>query len=111
MTNDEIESTNASSAAVLTVSIGDIRIALISHEPDFRLEVQRATKRFLVDNDDDADVIVRAGWGEVHACGVEDSDGRAYHFVGQSGAGKPTTARLWHKARGIHVLSDDRIIL
>jgi len=201
MTNDEIESTNASSAAVLTVSIGDIRIALISHEPDLRLEVQRATKRFLVDNDDDADVIVRAGWGElhdpaagnqtfdsgsvwrlyrqnsnhlfrftspafgtlpykqacfssdftsgdivlhrdyfdhrqpvdaleypldellmmnlltlgrgveVHACGVEDSDGRGYLFVGQSGAGKTTTARLWHKARGIQVLSDDRIIL
>src|SRR5215469_10591310 len=201
MTNDEIESTNASSAAVLTVSIGDIRIALPSHEPALRLDVQRATKRFLVDNDDDADVIVRAGWGklhdpavgnqtfdsgsvwrlyqqnsnhlfrftspafgtlpykqacfssdftsgdivlhrdyfdhrqpvdaleypldellmmnlltlgrgvEVHACGVEDADGRGYLFVGQSGTGKTTMARLWQKAPGIRVLSDDRIIL
>jgi hypothetical protein len=200
MTKHEIESANASSAGALTVSIGDIRIALISHEPDLWLQVQGATKRFLVDNDD-ADVIVRARWGElrdpaagnktfdsgglwtlyqqnsnylfrftspvfgtlpykqacfssdftsgdvvlhrdyfdhrhpvdpleypldelvmmnlltlgrgveVHACGVEDSDGRGYLFVGQSGAGKTTTATLWHKAHGIQVLSDDRIIL
>jgi len=48
---------------------------------------------------------------EVHAFGVEDSDGRGYLFVGQSGAGKTTTARLWQRERGIHVLSDDRIIL
>jgi hypothetical protein len=48
---------------------------------------------------------------EVHACGVEDSDGSGYLFVGQSGAGKTTTARLWQKASGVHVLSDDRIIL
>ena len=200
MTKYEIESATASSASVLTVSIGDIRIALISHDPDLRLQVQQATKRFLVDNED-ADVIVRARWGElhdpaagnktfdsgglwrlyqqnsnylfrftspafgrlpykqacfssdftsgdillhrdyfdhrqpvdaleypldellmmnlltlgrgveVHACGVEDSDGRGYLFVGQSGAGKTTTARLWQKARGIRILSDDRIIL
>jgi hypothetical protein len=48
---------------------------------------------------------------EVHACGVEDSDGRGFLFVGQSGAGKTTTARLWEKAGGAQVLSDDRIIL
>src|SRR5215472_4348668 len=200
MTNHEIESASASNTGVLTVSIGDIRIALISHEPDLRLQVQRATKRFVVDKPD-ADVIVRAGWGElhdpaadsktfdsggvwklyqqksnylfrftspafgalpykqacfssdftsgdvvlhrnyfdhrqpvdaleypldellmmnllaqgrgveVHACGVEDADGRGYLFVGQSGAGKTTTARLWHEAGRIDVLSDDRIIL
>src|SRR5215469_10662348 len=200
MTKYEIETANGLRAGVLTVSIGDIRIALISHEPDLRLQVQRATKHFLVDNND-ADVIVRARWGElhdpavgdktfdsgslwrlyqensnylfrftspalgtlpykhacfssdftsgdvvlhrdyfdhrqpvdaleypldellmmhlltlgrgveVHACGLEDSDGRGYLFVGQSGAGKTTTARLWQKAHGIHVLSDDRIIL
>jgi len=184
----------------LTVSIGDLRIAISSHEPDFRLHVQRATKRFVVDNDT-ADVTVQARWGELrdpaadsttfesgglwklyhqnsnylfrftspafgtlpykqacfspdftsgdiilhrdyfdsrrpvdaleypldellmvhllmlgrgvemHACGVEDSDGRGYLFVGQSGAGKTTTAKLWRKRRGIRVLSDDRIIL
>jgi len=200
MTTYEMASADTSSARVRTVSIGDIRVALISHEPDLWLQVPRATKRFLVD-DGDADVMVRAVWGElhdagagdtafdsgglwklyrqnssylfsftspafgtlpykqacfssdftsgdivlhreyfdhrqpvdaleypldellmmhllardrgveVHACGVEDSDGRGYLFVGQSGAGKTTTARLWQKTRGIEVLSDDRIIL
>jgi hypothetical protein len=184
----------------LTISVGDIRVALISDEPDLSLHVRMATERFLVD-DDRADVSVRARWGElpdavagdetfdsgglwklfrrdsnyvfrftspafgtrpykqasfnsdftsgdvvlhrdyfdphmavdaleypldellmvnllalgrgveVHACGVEDSDGRGYLFVGQSGAGKTTTARLWNKASGIRVSSDDRIIL
>jgi hypothetical protein len=47
---------------------------------------------------------------EVHACGVEDS-GQGYLFVGQSGAGKTTMARLWQEAGRIDVLSDDRIIL
>ena len=48
---------------------------------------------------------------EVHACGLEDTDGQGYLFVGHSGAGKTTTARLWQKAGGVQVLSDDRIIL
>jgi hypothetical protein len=48
---------------------------------------------------------------EVHACGVEDSDGHGYLFVGQSEAGKTTMARLWEKAGGALLLSDDRIIL
>jgi len=51
---------------------------------------------------------------EMHACGVVDSNGQGYLFVGQSGAGKTTTARLWQKAEGaggIMVLSDDRIVL
>jgi hypothetical protein len=56
-------------------------------------------------------LLTRGRGVEVHACGVEDSDGRGYLFVGQSGAGKTTTARLWHKADRINVLSDDRIIL
>jgi hypothetical protein len=185
---------------VLKISIGDIKVALVSLEADLHLQVPRTTERFLVDSDD-ADVIVRARWGElhdrtsgnaifesggvwrlyqqhsnylfrftspafgrlpykeasfrsdfrsgevvlhreyfdhrqpvdvleypldellivnllargrgveVHACGVEDSDGRGYLFVGQSGAGKSTMAGLWQQARGIRVLSDDRIIL
>jgi hypothetical protein len=58
---------------------------------------------------------------EVHACGVQDSDGRGYLFLGQSGAGKTTIAKLWCRAdprvgqagasHGPAVLSDDRIIL
>jgi hypothetical protein len=48
---------------------------------------------------------------EVHACGIVDSLGRGHLFVGQSGAGKSTIARLWESEPGITVLSDDRIIL
>lgn len=48
---------------------------------------------------------------EVHACGLRDADGEGYLFLGQSGAGKTTTARLWQNDPAIHILSDDRIIL
>ena len=48
---------------------------------------------------------------EVHGCGLVDSEGSAYLFLGHSGAGKSTTARLWHSLRDAEVLSDDRIIL
>lgn len=48
---------------------------------------------------------------EVHACGITDSQGRGYLFIGQSGAGKSTMARLWQNEPGINILSDDRIIL
>jgi hypothetical protein len=48
---------------------------------------------------------------EVHACGVEDSDGRGHLFLGHSGGGKSTMARLWQWDSGVQVLSDDRIIL
>lgn len=45
----------------------------------------------------------------VHACGIA-WQGRGYLFVGSSGSGKSTTARLW-KAAGATVLNDDRIVL
>jgi hypothetical protein len=45
----------------------------------------------------------------VHACGVA-WQGRGYLFVGSSGSGKSTTARLW-KAAGSTVLNDDRVVL
>lgn len=45
----------------------------------------------------------------VHACGVSWR-GRGYLFVGSSGAGKSTTARLWRGA-GATVLNDDRVVL
>jgi hypothetical protein len=62
--------------------------------------------------------LLAAGRGvEVHACGVVAPNGQGYLFVGQSGAGKTTMARLWQKAKagvgagGDRILSDDRIIL
>jgi hypothetical protein len=49
---------------------------------------------------------------EVHGCGVIDgADGRGYLFVGQSGAGKTTMARLWLAGHGTTILSDDRVVL
>jgi hypothetical protein len=48
---------------------------------------------------------------EVHAVGIRDQDGRGHLFLGHSGAGKSTTARLWMNCPGVHILSDDRIIL
>jgi hypothetical protein len=47
---------------------------------------------------------------EIHGCGVvEGSTG--YLFVGQSGAGKTTMARLWQAERDAVILSDDRVVL
>jgi hypothetical protein len=48
---------------------------------------------------------------EVHAVGVVDETSRGHLLLGHSGAGKSTTARLWKNRLGVHVLSDDRIIL
>jgi hypothetical protein len=48
---------------------------------------------------------------EVHAVGVVDASNRGHLFMGHSGAGKSTSARLWQKQPGVRVLSDDRIIL
>jgi hypothetical protein len=48
---------------------------------------------------------------EVHAVGLVDELGQGQLFLGHSGAGKSTTARLWKLARNAHILSDDRIIL
>jgi hypothetical protein len=46
----------------------------------------------------------------VHACGVA-ADGRGFLFLGTSGAGKSTTARLWKERGGVSILSDDRIVV
>ena len=48
---------------------------------------------------------------EIHGCGLVDSGSGAHLFVGHSGAGKTTTARLWAGRSGVEVLSDDRVIL
>jgi hypothetical protein len=48
---------------------------------------------------------------ELHGCGVVGTDGASNLFVGHSGAGKSTTARLWTSREDVEVLSDDRIIV
>lgn len=44
-----------------------------------------------------------------HACGIDDG-GKGCLFLGNSGDGKSTTAKLWF-AQGMAVLNDDRIIV
>lgn len=46
----------------------------------------------------------------VHGCGLSLA-GRGLLFLGTSGAGKSTTARLWKERGGVTVLSDDRIVI
>jgi hypothetical protein len=48
---------------------------------------------------------------EVHALGVVDQAGFGHLFLGHSGAGKSTSARLWQSQPDARILSDDRIIL
>lgn len=58
-------------------------------------------------------VITRLGRGggvEMHGCGVIDRQS-GWLFVGSSGAGKTTMARLWLAERDAVILSDDRIVL
>jgi hypothetical protein len=57
-----------------------------------------------------ANLLGRGRGVELHSCGVIDRHGRGHLFVGVSGAGKTTTARLWAEdAAGI--VSDDRVIV
>jgi hypothetical protein len=56
-------------------------------------------------------LLATRGGVELHACGVLAPSGKGYLFVGHSGDGKTTTARLWAEVPGAEVLSDDRIIL
>ncbi|MBL7069053.1 MAG: hypothetical protein ISS34_04275 [Candidatus Omnitrophica bacterium] len=46
-----------------------------------------------------------------HSIGVKDIDGKGLLFAGKSGAGKTTTAKLWHNQSRAMVLNDDRIIV
>ncbi len=46
-----------------------------------------------------------------HGIGLKDTSGKGLLFVGKSGAGKSTTARLWHQHSRATILNDDRIII
>jgi hypothetical protein len=48
---------------------------------------------------------------DIHAVGIIAYDSFGMAFVGVSGAGKSTTARLWKKIKDARVVCDDRIIL
>lgn len=55
-------------------------------------------------------LLARRNGVELHGCGIADGDAGLL-FLGFSGAGKSTMARLWRGRSGVTVLSDDRIIL
>jgi hypothetical protein len=48
---------------------------------------------------------------ELHGVGIVGPEGVSNLFVGHSGAGKSTTARLWTSLHDVKILSDDRIIV
>jgi energy-coupling factor transporter ATP-binding protein EcfA2 len=48
---------------------------------------------------------------ELHGVGIVGPKGANNLFVGHSGAGKSTTARLWTSLHNVDILSDDRIIV
>jgi hypothetical protein len=48
---------------------------------------------------------------ELHGVGIVGPDGASNLFIGHSGAGKSTTARLWTSLHDVKILSDDRIII
>jgi hypothetical protein len=48
---------------------------------------------------------------ELHGVGILGPNGASNLFVGHSGAGKSTTARLWTSLHKVEILSDDRIIV
>jgi hypothetical protein len=48
---------------------------------------------------------------ELHGVGIVGPDGASNLFIGHSGAGKSTTARLWTSLHDVKILSDDRIIV
>ena len=56
-------------------------------------------------------LLARGRGAGVHGCGLIDSSGDGYLFIGQSGAGKSTTARLWQSSDSVQILSDDRIVI
>jgi hypothetical protein len=55
--------------------------------------------------------LLSRGYGVMlHACGVIDDKGHGHLFLGNSGHGKSTIAKLWSES-GATVLNDDRIIV
>jgi len=46
----------------------------------------------------------------IHGCGIKQDD-RGVLFVGESGAGKTTMAKIWSQESDVEVLSDDRTLV
>jgi hypothetical protein len=46
----------------------------------------------------------------IHGCGIKQDD-RGVIFMGESGAGKTTMAKIWNRESDVEVLSDDRTLI
>jgi hypothetical protein len=57
-----------------------------------------------------AKLLARGRGVELHSCGLIDREGNGHLFVGQSGAGKTTTSRLWGEDAAL-IVSDDRVVV
>jgi hypothetical protein len=88
-------------------SRGEIRL----HRPFFSPEVPLYPLEYPLDELLITNYLARGKGVEVHACGIVDANEKGYLFLGSSGAGKSTMAKLWQGQPGVRVLSDDRIIL
>lgn len=89
----------------------DYQTGWIAYRPDAVVRRgMRAALEYPLDELWVTNLLARGRGAELHACGVADVDGRGFLFVGQSGDGKTTTARLW-AAAGATILSDDRVIV
>jgi hypothetical protein len=84
---------------------------IVLHRPFFTEGVPVDPLEYPLDELLVVSLLARGRGVEVHACGVADGDAAGYLFVGQSGAGKSTMARLWLAERDAVILSDDRVVL
>jgi hypothetical protein len=88
----------------------ELREGRILVRPDAYLDTMHALD-YPLDEVIVAHLLGRGRGVELHGCGIIDRDGRGQLFVGQSGAGKTTTARVWLSEGHYDIVSDDRVIV
>jgi len=88
----------------------DIRAGRILMRPEVMTDSMHALD-YPLDEVLIAHLLGRGRGVELHGCGIIDGDGRGQLFVGQSGAGKTTTARVWLAEGDYEIISDDRVIV
>ncbi|MGA8806229.1 MAG: hypothetical protein WB973_00025 [Thermoanaerobaculia bacterium] len=89
----------------------DLRKGRILVRPDVYLADTMGPLDYPLDEVLIAHLLGRGRGVELHGCGIIDHDGRGQLFVGQSGAGKTTTARVWLADAHYDIVSDDRVIV
>ncbi len=83
---------------------------VVLHQPYFSSAPQVYPLEYPLDELIFTNLLARQNGVELHGCGVVDGD-EGLLFLGFSGAGKSTMARLWRRYSAATILSDDRIVL